>query len=75
MQTLINSFIKMGSLEAKRLQDREKLIQDIEYLSGYRLETLKDMFAAGWTLSPPPEPMSMEDLINEWRDSLTGNKT
>lgn len=59
MQTLINSFAKMGSLEAKRLQDREKLIQDIEYLSGYRLETLKDMFAAGWTLSPPKQTKTL----------------
>lgn len=75
MQTLINVFTKINSPEAEWLQRNEKLIQDIEYLSGYRLETLKDMFAAGWTLSPPPEPMSMEDLINEWRDSLTGNKT
>lgn len=71
MLELVKGLVASGSFEAKRLQDREKLIQDIEYLSGYKLETLKDKFAAGWTLTPPGQSKSINEVMNE-RAKLLG---
>lgn len=73
LKSFISAFANIGSYEAKRIQDREALIHDLEYLSGYHLETLKDMFAAGWTLTPPKyEEGSINSLIDEWKAQLKG---
>lgn len=75
ISSFVKSFATMRSFEAKRIQDREKLIQDIEYLSGYKLETLKDKFAAGWALTPPVKyETTLEDLVKEWHGQLYGRK-
>ena len=71
MHNLIKGFAAIGSYEAKRIQDLEVLIRDLEYLSGYRLETLKDMFAAGWTLTPPKNyKTNLSEMLEEWKRAL-----
>ena len=37
-------------------------IHKLEYVSGYSLNMLIDLFAAGYTLTPPEQPISMEEL-------------
>lgn len=53
LNNLANLFSITRSIETERNKYRDQLIYDIEYLSGYNLETLKNMFVAGWTLTPP----------------------
>lgn len=36
---------------------------DIHELTGFYIEELLNMFAAGWGLVPPKEPMKMSDLM------------
>lgn len=71
MQKLIKQFANIGSYEAERIVKRDELISEIEYLTGYRLETLRDMFAAGWTLKPPGQSKSINEVMNE-RAKLLG---
>ena len=67
LKNLANLFSITRSIEIDRIEYRNRLIHDIEYLSGYNLETLKNMFAAGWTLSPPK---NYETNINSLMDDL-----
>ncbi len=50
----------------KAYQYYEQLEQELILLTGYNLRRLKDLFAAGWTLTPPPESSSLTEALEKY---------
>lgn len=48
---------------AKEYQQLEQQIVRLQYVSGYTVEDLTRLFAAGYTLSPPEPPKSLSDYL------------
>lgn len=46
------------------LREYQELDIKIEKLSGYSLENLERLLAAGWTLEPPKKASSLSDLTD-----------
>lgn len=46
------------------LQRYEKLEHEIRLLSGYTLDELRYMLAKGFTLTPPPKPMTLTEALD-----------
>lgn len=53
-----------GALD--RVAELDRLATEIQALTGYSLEELKGLFAAGYTLEAPKQ-ISMEELLQELR--------
>lgn len=53
---------------AKKYSELEQVCRELENLSGYSIDTLRELFAAGYTLKPPEPPVSLEDMIKEVQD-------
>lgn len=53
-----------GALD--RIAELDRLATEIQALTGYSLEELKGLFAAGYTLEAPKQ-ISMEELLRELR--------
>lgn len=53
-----------GALD--RIAELDRLTTEIQTLTGYSLEELKGLFAAGYTLEAPKQ-ISMEELLQELR--------
>lgn len=49
-----------------RIAELDRLATEIQALTGYSLEELKGLFAAGYTLEAPKQ-ISMEELLQELR--------
>lgn len=49
-----------------RIAELDQLATEIQALTGYSLEELKGLFAAGYTLEAPKQ-VSMEELLHELR--------
>lgn len=49
-----------------RIAELDRLATEIQTLTGYSLEELKNLFAAGYTLKAPKQ-VSMEELLQELR--------
>ena len=49
-----------------RIAELDRLATEIQALTGYSLEELKGLFAAGYTLEAPKQ-VSMEELLQELR--------
>lgn len=49
-----------------RIAELDQLATEIQTLTGYSLEELKNLFAAGYTLEAPKQ-ISMEELLQELR--------
>lgn len=49
-----------------RIAELDRLTTEIQVLTGYSLEELKNFFAAGYTLEAPKQ-ISMEELLQELR--------
>lgn len=49
-----------------RIAELDRLATEIQTLTGYSLEELKNLFAAGYTLKAPKQ-ISMEELLQELR--------
>lgn len=47
-----------------RIAELDRLATEIQTLTGYSLEELKNLFAAGYTLEAP-KPVSMEEFLEE----------
>lgn len=56
-------FIFSGYTE--RLLELDELYLKIQIASGYTVEQLLEMFMAGYSMQPPPEPVSLEQIFNE----------
>ena len=48
----------------RTLREYQELDIKIEKLSGYSLENLQRLLAAGWTLEPPEKSSSLNDLAD-----------
>lgn len=46
----------------------QETVTKLEYLSGYSLDQLIELFAAGWTLQQPKEPYKFSDLLRAFED-------
>lgn len=49
-----------------RIAELDRLATEIQALTGYSLEELKNLFAAGYTLKAPKQ-ISMEEFLGELR--------
>ncbi len=47
------------------VEEKVRVINDIEHLSGMNIECIRELLAAGYTLTPPEETKSLTDLIAE----------
>ena len=53
----------------KTSEEFQKLNEDaikLEQLSGYSLDKLIEIFAAGWTLEPPKKKCTVSELLKEF---------
>ena len=64
-----NLFMKGLSNGLKTSEEFQKLNEDaikLEQLSGYSLDKLIEIFAAGWTLEPPKKRCTVSELLKEF---------
>lgn len=47
-------------------KELEEAVLEIEKLSGYSLESLREKFAAGWTLVPSKNSITLSELIAKY---------
>lgn len=62
-------FMKGLSNGLKTSEEFQKLNEDVinlEQLSGYSLDKLIEIFAAGWTLEPPKKMCTVSELLKEF---------
>lgn len=50
----------------KAYKELEETALEIEKLSGYSLESLREKFAEGWTLVPPKKSITLSELIAKY---------
>lgn len=60
---------------AKILDKYQRLEIEICYLTGHGLEDLRDLFAKGYTLTPPRYTEAIEDFIRWATEEDCGNPT
>ena len=58
-------FTANGIQTAKLLDKYQRLEYELVLLSGYNLELLRDMFARGYTLTPPKPTPSLTSILAE----------
>lgn len=49
----------------ERLLELDELYLKIQIVSGYTAEQLLEMFMAGCTIQPPPDPVPLGQICNE----------
>lgn len=65
---MVNNFINY--MYAKQLGALEQEISELRVVSGYSVEQLIYLFAKGYTLQPPKEPMTMCELAKEMEKEI-----
>lgn len=55
-----------GLKTPENFQKLDENVAKLERLSGYSLDKLLEMFAAGWTLEPPKKSCTVSELMKEF---------